>query len=1037
VAGLLVVGAIASPLLAQAGRTTLTGIVKDIANGQPVPAATVSVYGTPYAASTNEQGRYTIPNVPTGGIYRIEVRRIGYGQIQKANVRIVGATMNLDLDLNSTALALEGISVSASADPTSALKSPFNVITLTSEQMPVAAMGAASAMIQGKVAGVTVIRPSGEPGAGTNVQLRAPLSPFRSNGPLWVVDNVPLSDNMFNGTLTMDIESMDIESIEVIKGAAAAAIYGSRAAGGVISIKTNRGKNVALGRSQITGNQQYGIDQIAKQVPKLEHHYYRVNDQKQWVDANNVLVPRGSRVIDTDGMIDNNYAVLYDNIHQVFKPAQNLVSQVSLAQSSAQTNLNISFNRNYQPGTNVVARPFTRQTFRATADHTFRDDLVIGVSAEHSRITRNSDQLSYTNLWRIDPDVDLLQKNNDGSAYRVFADSASTITNPLYLQQYRDNKQRRSRSIVNTNAQFRPYNWLQLVGDFGYDRQDRVTDNYTPPGLPTDNNGTISTGSLSYQEDEGDSYNASAGGTISRDFGLLALRFTSKGELQRERGLTFSASGTQFSISGLRDLGAATSKTNSSSTREIRTNAGWASLDGDYADRFGFSALFRHEGSSLFGPEHRYNDFYRIGARYTLTSESWWSSMPSVLRDFSNVKLRYNWGTAGTRPAFADQYPGVNISTSGLVRDDLGNPNLVPERKTEQEFGVDAIYKSRLSFVVNYSRATTRDNIVGIAVPSASGFNTAEVNVGKSRSETWEGTIEGAWISRKDFRWSTNLVLDKSREIQLEYNRPCYIDGARWRCDGIPLTTMWGRRIARGPGDLAVDAATQAVKDQFQVNDEGYLVWVGAGNTWKDGLAKSLWNTSTRINNVTYRWGEPFLAPLRDPTKDEIDLLGDGQPRLNIGIGNRFNYKGIQIYGLFWGKIGGDLYNNLKQNNMATSDWYEMDQTGKADTLKKPYYYYTRGVAQSNNFWMNNFLETGTFMKFKEAQIQYSFNQQKLRWISKLGAERMDVALIGRDLYTWTKFKGLDPESGAPDQAIADPSYPIARNFSMSFTFVF
>jgi hypothetical protein len=228
-----------------------------------------------------------------------------------------------------------------------------------------------------------------------------------------------------------------------------------------------------------------------------------------------------------------------------------------------------------------------------------------------------------------------------------------------------------------------------------------------------------------------------------------------------------------------------------------------------------------------------------------------------------------------------------------------------------------------------------------------------------------------------------------------------------------------------------------AVKDQFQVNDEGYRVWVGAGNTWKDGLAKSLWNTSTRINNVTYRWGEPFLAPLRDPTKDEIDLLGDGQPRLNIGIGNRFNYKGIQIYGLFWGKIGGDLYNNLKQNNMATSDWYEMDQTGKADTLKKPYYYYTRGVAQSNNFWMNNFLETGTFMKFKEAQIQYSFNQQKLRWISKLGAERMDVALIGRDLYTWTKFKGLDPESGAPDQAIADPSYPIARNFSMSFTFVF
>jgi TonB-dependent SusC/RagA subfamily outer membrane receptor len=271
----LVAVAMPSAASAQQGRTVLSGIVKDLSNGQAIPGATVTVFGTPYAAVTNEGGRYTIANVPTGGIYRIEARRIGYSASQKDNVRIVGSTMTLDLTLNSTPLSLEGISVSATADPTSALKSPFNIATLDREQMPVAAQGAASAMIQGKVAGVTVIRPSGEPGAGTNVQLRAPSSPFRSNGPLWVIDNVPISDNMYNGTLTMDIESMDIESIEVIKGAAAAAIYGSRAAGGVISIKTQRGKNVALGRSQFTVNQSYGTNEVSRSVPKLEHHWRR------------------------------------------------------------------------------------------------------------------------------------------------------------------------------------------------------------------------------------------------------------------------------------------------------------------------------------------------------------------------------------------------------------------------------------------------------------------------------------------------------------------------------------------------------------------------------------------------------------------------------------------------------------------------------------------------------------------------------------------------------------------------------------------
>jgi hypothetical protein len=114
-------------------------------------------------------------------------------------------------------------------------------------------------------------------------------------------------------------------------------------------------------------------------------------------------------------MIDNKYNVTYDNVGQVFKNAKDLNTRISLSQASASTNLNVSFNRNYQPGTNIVARPFTRQVFRANIDHTFRDNLTAAVTAEHSRINQNPDQLSYTDLWRLDPDINLLAKNDNGS----------------------------------------------------------------------------------------------------------------------------------------------------------------------------------------------------------------------------------------------------------------------------------------------------------------------------------------------------------------------------------------------------------------------------------------------------------------------------------------------------------------------------------------------------------------------------------------------------------------------------------------------
>jgi len=1034
----IALAAIARPARAQA-RTTITGVVTDEATKQPIPGATVAVFGTPHAASTNDQGRYTIPNVPSGQLIALDVRRLGYGQVRKDNVRLTGAALTIDVQMSSAPLTLEAVTSAATVDPTSGIKAPFALSKLTQEQMPVAALGSASAMIAGKVPGVQVFRASGEPGAGSNVQIRAALSPFHSNGPLWVIDGVPLSDAGFNGTLTMDFDSQDIESIEVIRGAAAAALYGSRGANGVIDIKTNRGKNVQLGHSQITTKSQIVAGQFSQTVPKLRHHYYAVNDKLQWVDLNGNPVARSSRVADPDNMIDNNYPVIYDNVGQVFHGDRSYIGSVALAQSSAASNMNLTVDHSQQNGGDIVAKPFRRTNVRATIDHSFKDNLTIAATVLHARTTQDPDQLNYTDLWRIDPDVNLLAPNANGSPYRVFADSASTITNPLYRQYYRQNQTRRIRSLLNSNATFRPTSFLSLTGDFSYDRQDRVQDNYTPPGLASDNNGAVTLGSLQFQEDEGDVRQASAGATLMHQVGGLNMRLTTKGETGREKGLSFSATGTQFAYVGLRDLAGAATKTNSSSTTDIKTQSVWSALGLDYNGKYILDVLLRHEGSSLFGEDHRYTNYYRVGGSYIMSSENWYTRLPRFMQDFSTMKFRFNVGTAGNRPSFADQYAVLVVRPAGLVRSTLGSPFIAPEIRTDQEFGIDLIYKSRLSFILTHSRSTASNTLVEVAVPSATGFNTAWQNVGKSQGRSWEGTIEGTWIQKRDFRWSSNLVLDRNKEKQLAYNRPCYIDGIRWRCDGISLTSMWGRRLAQSLSDLPADAATQAASDQFQVNDEGYLVWVGTGNTWRDGLSKKLWNTlSPRINGIQYRWGEPFRRAVPDP-KAETEMIGDGQPKLNYGFGNTVTYRGIRFYGLLRGQLGGQIYNNLKQNNMASSDWWEMDQTGRADSLKKPYTYYTRGIAQSNNDWMANFIEPGSWLKFSEFLVSYSLSNQQLPLLRKLGADRMNIDLIGRDLYTLTRFKGQDPEIGGSGVStrVNDAAYPLQRTFSGGLTIIF
>jgi len=1015
-----------------ARRARITGRVLDAASGQPVQGANVQVVGTSVAATTNEDGRFAIPSAPVG-VYSVEARRIGFGNSVKENVRLVAdSVITLTFELTVNPLRLNEMVVSASLDPTSGRKTPYTVDKITSENLPVAPTTSAAGALIGKVAGATIIQASGAPGSGVYVQLRSPVSQFKSTSPLYVVDGVFL--NSTQSVTTQDIESMDIASIEVIKGAAAASLYGSRAASGVISITTNRGKNLALGQTQFTVRNEFGGDQIAKTLEKPRAHQYRVNELGQYVNAQGAVVGRNQRVVQANGIMENAYIdPLYDHVDQFFRPGTFNTQTLTLQQNSASTNFNLSYTRNQQPGVVENSNGFLRQSIRLNVDHRLRDALQVGMSVSHTRGNEDPSQITFSDLYRINPDVNLRAPDPTGqSQYIIIPDSTETRTNPLYRQSFNDNTTQRMRTLLNVNASYRPFSWLSLDGFASYDRGDRQVTNYTPRGQINLNGEGTTLGSLTIVDDDVDGINAQGGASVIKAFGGLTTRLALRGEMQREQNPYLETSGTDFTITGIKNMDVARTKNVTSDYTDRRTNAGFVNLGLDYNGKYVGDVLYRREGSSLFGPENRWNTFYRASAAWLVSEEGWWN-IPAL----SLFKLRYNIGTAGTRPDFADQYAALGIDGTGAVtRQSLGNPFLRPEIATEQEYGMDVIFKNRVQWSLVFVDVMSKDNLIGMPAPGLTGFNTVELNSGVTTGNTIETTLQAQLLNNpKGLQWDVLFTADKRRNFVSEFPRTCYTEGSFYRCQGNRIATFWGNRHVRDKGSLpSVHANNQGA---FDINDEGYVVPVGAGNTWRDGKAKNLWGTTVNIDGRSYAWGRPIFEIDPNTGQRWYGQIGDGNPDLQFGFGNTFRYKGFRVYALFNGQLGGDVYNQVKQTLYATNDHIDVDQTGKAEDSKKPTAYYSTSLADGNNNYGQVFVEDGTYARLAEFTLGYMFDARQHAWLRKSGASRLQLDLVGRNLLTFTKYSGLNPQSGPYSARVDNTVYPLLRTWTMAATLNF
>ena len=1019
---------------AQAG--TIAGTVTDRGSGQPVSGAQIAIEGTTRGTVTQENGRFSIPGV-SPGTYAVTIRRVGYIPATRRGIVVTaGATATVDEALEVSALRLQSMVVTGTTDPIEGVRSPYTVGRLSSEDIKtVPTVNSAAAAIQGKVAGVSIIRSSGQPGAGVQVQLRTPnnirggATNGPTNSPMYVVDGVILGST-FDAT-TVDLEALDIESIEVVKGAAAASLYGSRAANGVISIKTSRGASLGDNETRISARSEFGTSSTPTNLSLNNHHYFLIDQQGRYINASGQLVSQAGRIPDPDGISDNRFGgKTYNNIENLFQPDGFLTFSTNISRNSQASNFLVSLNQKQERGALENNDGFVQRSGRVNLDHRIGDAVSFSVSAFNSR--DNQDELSGSPFWDIlmfQPDMNLLQRDETGQYARQPDPLYADFENPLWRQASRESNTKRSRTLASVDARYSATSWLSVSTNASYDRSDLLDEFYLPKGTPISlTSDAESNGQVDKESEITDALNASITATAMWNFGPVTTRFTATGLAERENNLAFTASGTNLFVRDVPDLSIANTRTVSSNLIDIRSEGYLASAALDYEGKYVLDGLFRRDGSSLFGPLARWNNYYRVSGAYLLSEEGWWP-VPESMNLF---KLRYSIGTAGSRPSFSNRYETwtVNGTTGAVTKGTLGNVNLRPAHTTEQEFGVDFILRNLYSFELSYIRSSTKNQLSDIELSAITGYTEQWRNVGRQDGETYEATLQANFINKKDLSWSATLIADRSDSKIKEWGTTCFATGLRYVCPGNSIAGMYGARHLRRASELPEDLRGAA--NQFQVNDDGYLVPVGVNGNYQDRL----FGTTLNINGRELPWGLPILA--QDENGDEwFGKIGSSLADVNLGYLNNVRWNGFNFHTHFQAQVGGDVYNNTRQRLYQHFRHGDVDQTGKAEQLKKPISYYTAVYNRNDN--TAAFVEDGSYLKLRELAVIYKLSPGLLGRIGlgTVAPNGISLGLIGRNIWTLTGYSGYDPEVGSPANRYDSFTYPPTRTLTGSVEITF
>jgi TonB-linked SusC/RagA family outer membrane protein len=992
----------------------VTGTVSFNSDGSPIVGANVAIVGTNRGTTTDIDGHYSI-------VVGTNEHQLSFSYIGMQTVKInVAKKSHMDVSLREDAYGLNEVVVAGVAAKTPRKNLTISVTKVGDKALNSSPSPSVVQSLSGKVAGVTVVQANGLPGSGAAIRLRGSTSLNGNQSPLIVMDGNILSTNL------ADINVDDVASVEVVKGAAASALYGSRAGNGVLVITTKRGAN-QVGKTRVHVRSEWGMQEIPHYIEQATHQPYQLADDWEnypdftkykgvtYDSLGNVI--HGSRRVTDSGYADQPYARLIDQQKDFYKKGFYSNNYVSVSGRQKKTNFLLSYERNKQSGIIFSTGGYSRNNLRVNLDHHLLKNLKISTSNLFIYTNSNNpgSYKSFNDLLFVSPDVDLTAPNADGTPYKIIPDPWSVAENPLYPLYYRQKTSKRVSLIGNVIGTWYALPWISANAKYTYEYRNKYWNTYTPKSYLA-SGGQYINGSLykqTYQEFNQDfQFTVNMNKKFNDLVGKLKLSYLYENSSYNN----YSVFAQDFIVAGVPQL------TNTDPTKaQLNSYEGkivainyFGILDLNWKDRYLFSGLFRMDGSSLFGANERWNPYYRFSLGYRISKDV---HIPGI----DELKVRTSYGTSGQRPGFSYQYETWDINNGILKKSTLGNKDLKPSETAELEFGLNVDFLKMFSFEATYSNSTTHDAFALAPLPSHLGYPAQWRNVGTLAATSIEASLNSRFFNKNNFGWNMNLTFSRIRQKVTQLSIPDYNTGPRnafFIKAGETFGIMYGYSWVRSLDEMANQLPTGRTIDDYMVNSDGYVIMKGTEGTKSERAIKLDTDGDGLPNKVA---------------------IGDGNPDFLMSMSNTFRIWDFTVYFLFSWKNGGDIYNYTRQYTFRDNRAKVIDQSGKAPGTKKAINYYQ--TFYDGTGINSYFVEDGSFLKMRELSVYYKVNHAKLENVHLGFLHNFSIGLRAKNLFTVTKYKGYDPEvaSGGdltnyPFDNFGYPNYRVITG-SISFTF--
>ena len=950
----------AGPVQAQQG--TVAGQVTDKSNQQAVAGAAVLVVGTSLQARTGREGRYSITNVPPGR-YQVQVRFIGFATAtQPVNVT-AGQSATLDFALTPAAVPLDAVVVSATGEEQQKRELGNNVATIDAAKITqLAAPTNAADLLNSRVPGVEVMQSGGATGSGSRVRIRGATSLSLSNEPIVVLDGIRMDntaqaggfDNFTGGQAPSrinDINPEDVASVEIVKGPSAAVLYGTDAANGVIQYRTKQGRP---GPTQWTA---YAEGGTLNDVTDYPANYF--SERANGTSCRLTSMAAGTCTI-----------VKVDSFNPLMQkpPFREGVRQhygVSALGGSDITTFYVAGDFEREKGV-YESNDLKKTSLRANLHNQISRLMDLSISTGYTSSDVNLPQNDNNNQGILSsgllgyPFDTVAPTGNPQNPEAPFLNGGYRFLTPSQATQVFAG-QRVERFTGGATLNFRPWSFLTMNGTGGYDVTNQGDNVLTPPNVIPLSTAQFQ-GNAVQNRTQTFSYTANASATASFRLSADITSNTTAGvQFYKNVSDQVLASG-RVQIPGTGGLSGVVFPAVNHVTLPAVTLGEFAEERVAIHDRLFLTAALRHDDNSSFG--HRFG-----GANYPKLSGSWVISEepffphPSWL---GALRLRAAWGKSGRAPGPLDAHVfstptavalnGTDVG--GITVGSVGNDSLKPERTREIESGFDADFLSgRLHFEATYYDKNSRDALVLVPIAPDVGVNATRIdNLGEVTNKGVEFLLTAQVLDRPDVSWSLTA-------------------------------SAWGNRnrvISTGPGNTPIIFGLGGSSQRHQANYPAGGYW-GTSYTFKDANRDGLINPLTEITFDTVDTFQGSSVPTRGATlSTEVTVL-----------------KHFQLYGLLDGRWGNKLDNATEsfRCGFAICQAMRVKSSSLAD----------QAAAGATFFFGDEtgYYQDAGFVKLRELSLTYLAPPE---WASHIGASSLSFTVTGRNLATWTKYRGVDPE---------------------------